>query len=336
MGYFSDLGAQIDAALGALEKRIADLEAQIKALKDNLGSPTTTTTTTSPPSATTTTTTTAAPTGGGLPQNVVSEWHHCWKGPLPWGEYPSGVKSQVNFISLGIAQSAAAGTGRLSYYNRFGGGLKPAIMAAHAAGARVIMGIGGASDGGITITNDTQITEAFNSMVSFVDQFGISGMDIDLEPSGSGWNEASLVRLADKLLAKYPNFIIGITPGLYGTHTARWMSLGRAMGNRYKFMAPMLYDFPEAGDGRLTAVALDKCRIMKAGGVPEDKMILGFMTRWGVYPNSTPGAQLCIDAYKACKKAYPGLRGAFHWEDDIDRKNNWAWALNIGPVIRGS
>ena len=33
-------------------------------------------------------------------------WHHCWQGPLPWLGYPDDVRSQINLIPLGIAQSA--------------------------------------------------------------------------------------------------------------------------------------------------------------------------------------------------------------------------------------
>lgn len=343
------LGDELALVGEQLDKDLAAIRADVQALKDQAPStgpgplpPTTTTTTTAAPTttttttvqATTTTTTTAKPPSytSGLPDVVQYNWHHCWKGPLPWAGYPSDVQDKLNFAVLGLAQSAGAGTGRLGYYNRFGGSLKPSILAAAAKGKRTVMGIGGSSDGGITIQNDTQVNEAFNSYVGFVDQYGISGMDIDLEPSGSHWNASSLVKLADRLLDRYPDFIIGITPGLYGDYTARWLDLARQLGNRYQYMAPMLYDFSEAGTSALTGVALQKCQIMRDGGVPEDKMILGFMTLPDQNYRDAQGrlkastVAITQDAYNACKQRYPRLRGAFHWEDGIDAAHNWAWS----------
>lgn len=284
-------------------------------------------------------TTAPPPTASGrLPERVVSMWHHCWQGPLPWIGYPDDVRSQINLISLGIAQSAERGSGRLAYHDRFGGTrLRDAITAAKTAEVPVLMGIGGASDGGITITTSRQATEAADSIGGWVTQYGIGGLDIDLEPSGSSWTETAVVQLVDLLRARHGDgFLVGITPGLYGEHTARWLSLARALGDRYDYMAPMLYDFPEAGDGRLSSVALDKCRLMVAGGVPESKIILGFMTRAAgvVYPNATPGPYLTIHAWRACLQRYPRLRGVFHWEDAIDASNQWAWSRAAGPVIR--
>lgn len=331
-----------------LDQEIADLKAEIKALKDQAPSggpdpvpPTSTTTTTARPSttttttvqATTTTTTTATPPTSltGFPAQVQYQWHHCWKGPLPWAGYPTDVQDKLNFMVLGLAQSAGAGTGKLGYYNRFGGSLGPAIRAAAAKGKRTVMGFGGSSDGGITIQNDQQVNEAFNSFVGFVDAFGISGMDIDLEPSGSHWTESALVSLVRRLKDKYPGWIVGVTPGLYGDHTARWMSLARALGTDMTYMAPMLYDFYQAGTSELSGVAQDKCKIMKDAGIPESKMILGFMTLPDQNYRDAQGrlkastVQITQDAYNATKRAYPGCRGAFHWEDGIDASHNWAW-----------
>ena len=273
------------------------------------------------------------PSGEG---RIVSMWHHGWAGPLPWVGYPEDVRRNLTMIILAIAQSGGRGTGRMVYHDRFGGtALRDAITAATQAGVPVLMGIGGASDGGITITTTTQAQEAAAALSGWVDRYGITGVDIDLEPSGSAWTEPALVEMVDLLQQRHPGFLVGITPGLYGPHTARWLSLARTLGDRYTYMAPMLYDFPEAGDSRLTGVALDKCRIMIDGGVPEGKIVLGFMTRRGHYPNSTPGPQLTIDAWRACLARYPGIRGAFHWEDSIDQANGWAWARQAGPVIRG-
>lgn len=265
---------------------------------------------------------------------VVAMWHHAWQGPVPWTGYPANVRAQLGSISLGMAQSAQAGTGRLTYFNRHGAALAQGIAAAKQAGVPVLMGVGGSSDGGITVTNTAQADQLFASLQGYVSAFGISGMDFDLEPSGSHWSQDAVVYLFRKLKATFPGWVNVITPGLYGSYTARWMALTQALGDGYDLIAPMLYDFPEAADSRLTAVALDKCRVMKAAGIPESKMILGFMTAPpGGRPNcSTPA--LTAAAWRACKAAFPGLRGAFLWEDGIDNSNGWAWTATMAPLIR--
>lgn len=278
------------------------------------------------------------PVEGALAASVVSVWHHSWSGPQPWTGYPAGAKAQVNHIVLGLAQSGGSGTGKLVYYNRFGAGLATGISAAKAAGCTVAMGFGGSSDGGISITNSSQADQAYDSVVGFVNTFGINGIDVDLEPSGSSWTQDALVRLCTRLKTTYgSDFIVGVTPGLYGDHTAKWMSLAKALGSNFDYMAPMLYDFPEANQSNYGAVCINKCDIMAAAGIPQSKMILGFMCKPPSenYPNSSDSWQKTRDAYNAVTAKYPNLRGAFIWEDKIMVARSWDWTNNMGAVIKG-
>lgn len=277
--------------------------------------------------------------GGALPADVASIWHHGWSGPQPWTGYPSGAKTGTtahNLIVLGLAQSGGSGTGNLSYYNRFGAGLATSIATAKAAGVNVVMGFGGSSDGGITITNNTQADQAYNSIVGFVNSYGITGVDCDMEPSGSSWTESALVRLATRLKTTYgASFIFGLTPGLYGEHTAKWLSAARALGSNYDYMAPMLYDFPEANLSNYPSVCINKCDVMAGGGVPASKMILGFMLKppAETYPNSTDSVAKLNNAWNACKAKYPSLRGYFLWEDKIAQARGWDH-LSLNTLVK--
>ncbi len=277
------------------------------------------------------------PAGVVLAASVVSMWHHAWSGPQPWTGYPSGAKSQVNHIVLGLAQSGGSGTGKLSYYNRFGAGLATSVAAAKAAGCTVVMGFGGSSDGGISISTSTQADQAYDSIVGFVKSYGINGIDVDLEPSGSSWTLDALVRLCTRLKTTYgSDFIVGVTPAFYGEHTAKWMAVAKALGSNYDYMAPMLYDFPEANQSNYGAVCVAKCDIMAAAGIPQSKMILGFMMKPPAesYPNASDSWQKTRDAYNAVKAKYANLRGAFMWEDKIMVARGWDWTTNMGPVIK--
>ena len=277
------------------------------------------------------------PAGGVLAASVVSMWHHAWSGPQPWTGYPSGAKSQVNHIVLGLAQSGGSGTGKLTYYNRFGAGLATSVAAAKAAGCTVVMGFGGSNDGGISITNSTQADQAYDSIIGFVETYGINGIDVDLEPSGSSWTPDALVWLCMRLKTTYgADFIVGLTPAFYGEYTAKWMTVAKALGSNFDYMAPMLYDFPEANQSNYGAVCVAKCDIMASAGIPQSKWILGFMMKPPAenYPNASDSWQKTRDAYNAVKAKYPNLRGAFMWEDKIMAARGWDWAINMGPVIK--
>jgi hypothetical protein len=277
--------------------------------------------------------------GGGLPAIVSSMWYNRYQRPR-FRELPSDVRAINNHYVVAAAVSSSSGTGSLSFgpYNgETAAELKADILALRSAGANVCIGIGSSAGGGITITNSTQVTQAFNSIQSFVTNFSFNGLDIDLEPSSSTWNQASIVSLCSQLKTAYgSSFIIGMTPGLYSTYTADWTNLAVALGSNYDYIAPMLYDFPEARDSRLTAVAINKCDVMVAAGIPQSKIILGFMCRPPSDPSynaSTP--QVTLDAYKGAAAKYPSLRGAFIWEQYIEGLNNYGWTRLTGKYIRG-
>ena len=278
----------------------------------------------------------AAAAASGLAPSVVSVWHSGWKGPQPWTGYPAAVRSRVNHVVLAIAQSSQAGTGRLFYFNRFGANLASSIRSARASGTNVLMGVGGSGAGGtITITNATQADQAFDSIATFVKDYGINGIDLDLEPTWSHWTQEALVRLCTRLKAAYgPKFLVGLTVALYEEHTARWLGLAKALGSSYDYMAPMLYDFPEANLPNFPAVCVDKCDVMAGGGVPASKMILGFKVE--NVTNASATWEQTRDAYRACVAKYPSLRGAFGWQDETMAKRNWDWALGLGPRIRAA
>lgn len=262
-------------------------------------------------------------------------WHHRWEGPN-LRVWPADVKRTVNLVVLGLAQSAAAGTGFIEYSPSNGQSVADAaadVRSFKTRGVSTLMGIGGAGTS-VSLTNSTQANQMFASIQAIVSTYGISGVDVDIEPSGSGWNETALKQLCSQLKATYgTGFIIGLTPGLYGSYTDKWLSAARRLGNDYDYMAPMLYDFPEAGDSRLNGVALSKVAAMLAGGVPLNKQILGFMLRPDPsYVNSSP-APVTLAAWNAVKAQYPGIRGALIWEDKIESGHDWAATRSLGVRV---
>ncbi len=291
-----------------------------------------------PATRTTTTTVTTKPNFAltaipALQGPTFAMWHHRWQGPN-LGDYPTDVQSTVNMVILGVAQST--GNGAIDYSPANGQSVADHaadIRAFEAKGIRVSLGFAGGGDT-TTITNDTQVANFVASVDRIRHTYGISGVDVDLEPSGSNWTEPSLVKALKQLESRYgTDFNIGITVGLYTPHTARWLDLANALGPTMDYMAPMLYDFPEAIDSRLTAVSLDKVQIMMDSGIPINKQMLGYMQRPSAnYQASSP--QVIREAFTEVKRRHPGIRGAFLWEDKIETAEGWSAARALGPLVR--
>ena len=262
-------------------------------------------------------------------------WVFSWELPTI-GQLPSDVVDIHSLFIIAVAQSAGEGTGRISWspVKQHPEQAKTDIAGLVAKGKKISIGIGGANDGGIYLTNEAQANEMFESIVDLVSHYGFTGIDLDLEPSGGRWNQESLKSLCVKLKTTYgKGFTIGFTMGMYGEWTEKWLSAVRLIGpDGYDFWAPMLYDFPEAHDDRLSAVAKDKVRTAVSGGVPANRQILGFMCN--AYYNTSP-VPVTLRAWQAVKDEFPDIGGAFIWESYLESQFNYEWTRTVGKVIRG-
>lgn len=271
--------------------------------------------------------------GTPLPDRLVSMWIFDWRAPSI-RELPADVLDTVNTLVVAMAQSEVAGTGRLRWspFRDDPEQMRAQIAAAVQQGTPVLLGVGGADDGGITVTDDTQVAEFCDSVRGFVDEFGFTGIDIDLEPSGSSWTEPALVDVVDRLKAEHgAGFLIGLTVALYDEHTERWLSLARELGpDRYDYFAHMLYDYVEATDERLDHDARRKVRIAVEGGVPASRQVLGFMCNTPTY--SSPVA-LTGRVWHSARSEFPDLRGVFIWESSIEQAADYEWTRTVGVTV---
>ncbi|TAH35678.1 hypothetical protein EYC59_01830 [Candidatus Saccharibacteria bacterium] len=284
----------------------------------------------------------SASTQGSSPSGspTIIMWHHRWAGPA-LRDYPSDVKNNLNHYSLGMAQSSQSGTGHVSYAANNGqsnADHADDIRALVASGKPVVMGIGGAGSGGVTVTNSTQAQQLVSSVQSMVNSFGINGIDIDLEAGSSSWNATALREACLSLKSIYgSDFVIGVTTQMYGVYTAQWMNFLNTLGHsNYDYTGPMLYDFPESRTAStLIPVCLDKTNTMVSNGVPQNKICLGFMLQPAGQPNysASENAQVILDSYNATKAQYPNIAGAFFWADDIDPGRNWEFSRQVAPYL---
>jgi hypothetical protein len=275
------------------------------------------------------------PSPSALAKPVSALWMHGWELPTI-GQLPADVVNIHTLFIMAMAQSARGGTGKISWapVKQTPELAKADIAGLLTKGKKVSIGIGGSSDGGIYLMNETQASEMFGSIKALVSQYGFTGIDVDLEPSGGRWNQEALKSLCSKLKAEYgKGFIIGFTPNMCDPWTEKWLSAARLIGlDGYDYWAPMLYDFPEAHDDRLSGVAKDKVRTAVSGGVPANRQILGFMCN--AYYNTSP-VPVTLRAWRAVKAEFPDIAGAFIWESKLEGQFNYEWTRNVGNVIRG-
>src|SRR6478735_1804109 len=267
-----------------------------------------------------------------LPARAGSMWINTFERPTV-AELPADVRETVNLVIFAMAQSAASGTGILKWepgYQSYDD-IALDIAGLVYAGKPVLLGIGGSNDGGITLVDDDNVRDFCGSIRFFVETFGFTGIDIDLEPSGSSWSQESLVKVVQTLKDEHgQNFLVGLTVALYGEHTARWLSLAKALGDNYDYWSPMLYDYAEAHDERLIPDALKKIQTAVDGGVPSSKQILGFMCN--AYYNTSPVA-VTAQVWNAALAKYPDLRGAFIWESKLELASNYQWTREVGATL---
>ncbi len=269
-----------------------------------------------------------------LPDRVVSMWMFTFD-PPSLGQLPADVVDVLSHVVFGMAQSAAPGTATLRWTPTTQGADETATQIARlvARDMPVLLGIGGSSDGGITLTNDVQVDQMVTSIGEMVDRYGFTGIDLDLEPSGSSWSEASVAAAAKALKKRYgQTFLVGLTVALYGDHTARWLSLARALGDDFDYWAPMLYDFPEAGDTRLVQIAADRVATAVAGGIPARKQVLGFMCN---APQNSSPVDVAGQVWAGVHEAHRDIRGAFIWESKLEKAADYAWTRKVGKLIAG-
>ena len=247
------------------------------------------------------------------------------------------AKAKYNHYSIALLQSGQAGTGKLTLNMTVE--TRPELTAAlntlRGQNKNVLMCFGGSGDGGITITNDAQADQAFDSLVSYkeatTNPINFNGIDVDLEPSGSTWTQAPMVRLITRCKQRWgADFIIGLTPGLYGVYTARWMALAKALGSNFTYMSPMLYDFPESMTyGQLMPVVRDKFATMHAAGISYSKMMLALMLQPYSTYQASPAAVI-NGVVKQTMVEFPDCKGVILWEHSIESAQGYPIAL--GPV----
>ncbi|MFJ3930541.1 MULTISPECIES: chitinase [unclassified Streptomyces] len=227
---------------------------------------------------------------------------------------------------------------------------KADIAAKKAAGKSVIISVGG-EKGNVTINSDASATAFANSAWALMQEYGFSGVDIDLE---HGINSTYLTKALRQLSAKAgPSMVLTMAPqtiDMQNTGTEyfklalnvkdiltvvnmQYYNSGSMLGCDGKVYSQGSVDF-------LTALAC----IQLEGGLDASQVGLGVpaSTRGAgsgyVPPSVVNNALDCLARGTNCgsfkpSRTYPSLRGAMTWSTNWDATAGSAWSNAVGPHV---
>lgn len=259
----------------------------------------------------------------------------------------SSASSKVNVFFLAFAKSAESGSGRLYFNPDEGSGVTPVQMQAdiatvQARGAKVILSIGGAVEGGIAMRTEPQVAELVSSVTSICDVYECDGIDWDLEQGGSGTNLESLVSASAQLKAmRGADFLVTVSvePGL-ALYEEFALATGRATvdGKTYSGLVcdlygPQFYDFAQTREERKADIVAIATRLVGLG-LPAPKFVIGT-----TYAGSALGAsgqmppRDYLAAYNSLQSRGISVRGAYVWDMTIESRNGYVFASVFGAAL---
>ncbi|MFE4827447.1 chitinase [Streptomyces sp. NPDC056672] len=301
--------------------------------------------------------------GGGNPPGNPSVPKHALTGY--WQNFNNGatvqklrdVQSQYDIIAVSFADATAT-PGQITFNLDPAVGyasvadFKADIAAKKSAGKSVIISVGG-EKGNVTINSDASATAFADSTYALMQEYGFSGVDIDLE---HGINSTYLTKALRQLSAKAGS-------GLVLTMAPQTIDMQSTSGEYFK-TAPNVKDiltvvnmqYYNSGsmlgcDGKvysqgsvdfLTALAC----IQLEGGLDPSQVGLGVpaSTRGAgsgyVDPSIVKNALDCLARGTNCgsfkpSRTYPGIRGAMTWSTNWDATAGNAWSNAVGPHVHG-
>ncbi|MEU0373274.1 glycoside hydrolase family 18 protein [Streptomyces sp. NPDC006283] len=298
--------------------------------------------------------------GGGNPGNPAVP-RHALTGY--WQNFNNGaavqklrdVQSQYDIIAVSFADSTAT-PGQIVFNLDPAVGyasvadFKADIAAKKAAGKSVIISVGG-EKGNVTINSDASATAFADSAHALMQEYGFSGVDIDLEHGiNSTYLTKALRQLSQKagsslVLTMAPQTIDMQNTGTEYFKTAlavkdiltvvnmQYYNSGSMLGCDGKVYSQGSVDF-------LTALAC----IQLEGGLDASQVGLGVpaSTRGAgsgyVDPSVVKNALDCLTRGTNCgsfkpSKTYPALRGAMTWSTNWDATAGNAWSNAVGPHV---
>ncbi|XDV68888.1 chitinase [Streptomyces sp. R33] len=307
---------------------------------------------------------TGTTTGGGNPNPNPSVPKHALTGY--WQNFNNGatvqkisdVSSQYDIIAVSFADATTT-PGAIAF-NLDSAGLggytvaqfKADIAAKKAAGKSVILSIGG-EKGTISVNDSASANNLANSAYALMQEYGFSGIDIDLE---NGLNPTYMTQALRSLSAKAgSSLVITMAPQTIDMQSTAGGYFKTAL-NIKDILTVVNMQYYNSGsmngcDGKvysqgsvdfLTALAC----IQLEGGLDPSQVGIGVPASPSgagsgyVSPTIVNNALDCLARGTNCgsfkpSKTYPGLRGAMTWSTNWDAKAGSAWSNSVAPKVHG-
>lgn len=300
--------------------------------------------------------------GGGNPNPAVPK--HALTGY--WQNFNNGatvqkisdVSAQYDIIAVSFADATTT-PGAITF-NLDSAGLggytvaqfKADIAAKKTAGKSVILSIGG-EKGTISVNDSASATNLANSAYALMQEYGFTGIDIDLE---NGLNPTYMTQALRALSAKAgPSLVLTMAPQTIDMQSTQggYFKTALAVKDILTVVNMQYYNSGSMNgcDGNvyhqgsvdfLTALAC----IQLEGGLDPSQVGIGVPASPSgagsgyVSPAIVNNALDCLTRGTSCgsfkpSKTYPGLRGAMTWSTNWDAKAGSAWSNAVGPKVHG-
>ncbi|MFD3541723.1 chitinase [Streptomyces sp. NPDC058662] len=268
----------------------------------------------------------------------------------------SDVSAQYDIIAVSFADATPT-PGAISFTLDSAGlggytvpQFKADIAAKKAAGKSVILSIGG-EKGTISVNDSASATNLANSAWALMQEYGFTGVDIDLE---NGLNPTYMTQAMRALSQKAgPSLVITMAPQTIDMQSTQGGYFRTAL-NIQDILTVVNMQYYNSGsmngcDGKvysqgsvdfLTALAC----IQLEGGLDPSQVGIGVPASPSgagsgyVSPTIVNNALDCLTRGTGCgsfkpSKTYPGLRGAMTWSTNWDAKAGHAWSNAVGPKV---
>jgi chitinase len=265
------------------------------------------------------------------------------------------VQSQYDIIAVSFA-NATSTPGQLAFsldpavgyasVNDF----KADIAAKKSAGKSVILSVGGET-GSVVVNSDASATAFANSAFSLMQEYGFSGVDIDLE---NGINSTYMAKALHQLSAKAGSgLVLTMAPqtlDMQSTGTEYFKTalavkdILTVVNMQYYNSGSMLgCDGNVYSQGSVNFITALAC-IQLQGGLDPSQVGIGVpaSTRGAgsgyVDPSIVNNALDCLAKGTNCgsfkpSRTYPGIRGAMTWSTNWDATAGNAWSNSVGPKV---
>lgn len=222
--------------------------------------------------------------------------------------------------------------------------LKADIAAKKAAGKSVVLSIGG-ERGGIDLGGAAQVSAFVDSFTRIVTDFGLQGIDIDLEGTFDAANTASAVTQVHDRMG--PDFLVTMAPQTLDVQPGgRYLELIESVKSLITVVHTQYYnsgsmtgcDGQVVSQGSVDFITAQACGLLQvlrpeqvSLGVPATAEAAG---SGYVEPSVVNSALDCLADRTGCgsfvpDSAAPGIRGVMTWSVNWDASSGWAFSQPV-------